>query len=153
MVVEEEDDKVEDDKDKDEEDDEIEALEVFKLESNAAAAEAIRETFPALVDLPGTALVKKVQSGLRASRTSLLAQEEEEEEEEGGEEEQEQESFPAAVAAATSSPRARSAAAPSSSWISSSVTEPRKASAEAHSERTEDVAAMVGGRVGWREEF
>ena len=49
------------------------AVELFRLASSAAAAEATRETFPALADLPGTALAVKVQSGLSASRTSLAA--------------------------------------------------------------------------------
>lgn len=99
------------------------AVELFRLASSTAAAEATRETFPALVDFPGTALARKVQSGLRASRTSLAAKEDEGEldEEEGLDEE----GGPGLGPAAASSPRATSDAAPRSSWISSSVTEPR----------------------------
>jgi len=122
------------------------AVELFRLASSTAAAEATRETFPALVDFPGTALARKVQSGLRASRTSLAAKEDEGEldEEEGLDEEGGLGLGPAAA----SSPRATSDAAPRSSWISSSVTEPREARAEAHSATTEDAAMEDRGGGG-----
>ena len=122
------------------------AFELFRLDSSAAAAEATRETFSALVDLPGTTLAINMQSGLSASRTSLAAAAEEEEEEEQG--------LGPEPGTAASSPRATSDAAPSSSWISSSVTEPREARAEAHSATTEAAVMEVlvaGVEVNWRE--
>ena len=110
------------------------ADELLRLASSAAAAEATRETFSALVDLPGTALARKVQSGLRASRISRAAAAAEE----GGEGDELDEEEGLGLKLTASSPRATSAAALRSSWISSSVTEPREARAEAHSATTED---------------
>ena len=140
----------EEEEDEDEEDnDEFDAfappaVEFFKLASSAPAAEATRETFAALVDFPGTAPARNVQSGLSASRTSLaaavaVAEEEELDEEEGTLE------LELELELDASSPRATSDAAPRSSRISSSVTAPREASAEAHSATTEDDVAMVLG--------
>jgi hypothetical protein len=135
IVVEEE--ETEEDEDGSVEEEEF-AFEPFKLASRTAAAEATRDTFASLVDSPGTALVIKVQSGLRASRTSLV-----EEEEEGEEDELDEDK----LKPASSSPRATSDAAPSSSLTSSSVAEPRAARELAHSARTEDavMSVVVGG--------